>query len=285
MIRFLFLTCLFFLSYCYGYGNMAGKTIHGYLDDDNREDNIKCGEEHYDKTNDFSEYKCKITTNKININWSVINNGDCRYYDIGFVTKGVFYIECGIWGENEILYYQYDNQLKNWFLYKKVNKYGAMDGPDSDAKPEKVTKLQEQWSIDKQLLKVTYAENAIKFIRLVKNKYDNKLYNEILAIAKANKLDTFKLTLKNVVEYNNLAFYYQQVGANTQAITILKNIITKFPERDVAYLNLADAYQSINSSSSALYNYRKYVTLMKEANKQDKIPDRVWKYLNISSKN
>jgi hypothetical protein len=282
MIRFLFISYLFFLPYCYGYGQMSGTTIYGYLDNDSTKDNINCGMEDYDEINNILQYQCQITTSKINIKWSVINNGNCRYYNISPSIKGEFYIECGIWGQNEISYYQYDNQLKNWFLYKKVKQYGAMDGPDSVPKPDEVTILQEQWSIDKHLLKMTYNNDFIKFIQLIKNKYDNKLFSEILAIAKANKI-SIKLTLKTVLEYNNLAFYYQQAGANLEAVTILKNIIEAFPERRVAYLNLADAYLSLDLSSDALFSYQKYVSLMKAANKQDKIPKRVWEYLNTSA--
>ena len=50
------------------------------------------------------------------------------------------------------------------------------------------------------------------------------------------------LSTKNLSSYNDIAYYLQQANANDEAIFLLEKIIEKFPNRTVAYLNLADAY-------------------------------------------
>lgn len=286
MIRHLLIFFSLFSSYAMATSSMYGRTVNAYLDNDEFEDKIVCGKIFGDEENIFSNYQCEINTNTASVKWQVINNNECADYYIGSEKKGQFYIQCGIWGIGKTYKYQYDMQLNNWFLIKETVEYLPMYGDDPKAiKNDEITNYQEQWSIDKQLLKVTYANQPLKLIKLVESKYHHKLFSEILAIAKANKIDISKLTPNTVIEYNNLAFYYQESGANAQAITILKNIIKNFPDRNVAYLNLADAYLAVNASTDAIFNYQKYVSLMKAANKQDKIPKRVWEYLNISSKN
>ena len=75
--------------------------------------------------------------------------------------------------------------------------------------------------------------------------------------------------------FNDVAFFWQQAGFNTDAIWLLKKVISENPKRTVAYLNLADAYWEAGDKTSAGKNYKVYTDLMSENGKQAKVPDRV----------
>lgn len=87
------------------------------------------------------------------------------------------------------------------------------------------------------------------------------------------------LNTKTVQIYNDIAYYLQQANANEEAIFLLEKIIEKYPNRIVAYLNLADSYIGINNKEEAKENYEKYVKLMKQDNKDERIPKRVLEFL------
>ncbi|MDX4036410.1 tetratricopeptide repeat protein, partial [Aliarcobacter skirrowii] len=94
---------------------------------------------------------------------------------------------------------------------------------------------------------------------------------------------TFKeqipISQETITQYNDIAYYLQQANANEEAIFLLEKIIEKYPNRIVAYLNLADSYIGINNKEEAKENYEKYVKLMKQNNKDEKIPKRVLEFL------
>ena len=83
---------------------------------------------------------------------------------------------------------------------------------------------------------------------------------------------------KTLQKYNDIAYYLQQAKANDEAIFLLENIIEKFPNRTVAYLNLADAYDGKNETEKAKINYEKYISLMKKSGKENKIPKKDLEY-------
>lgn len=127
--------------------------------------------------------------------------------------------------------------------------------------------------------------NALEFIGIIENKYTQKKYAEILLLANDNDIDMSMLSQKTVEKYNNLAFYFQKSGAIIQSVNILNFIIERFPNRVVAYLNLADSYLVLHKNSEALSNYQKYIELMKKEGKEHKIPDRVFKIILSLDKN
>jgi tetratricopeptide (TPR) repeat protein len=80
----------------------------------------------------------------------------------------------------------------------------------------------------------------------------------------------------NIPLMNDKAYYLEQLGAYSEAIFILKKVISKSPDRVVAYLNIADAYWGNNEREEAGRSYEKYVELMKSQGKDmKKIPQRV----------
>jgi tetratricopeptide (TPR) repeat protein len=107
---------------------------------------------------------------------------------------------------------------------------------------------------------------------LMKNKISINPIN-LLYLTKKIPLET-----KNLQKYNDIAYYLQQANANNEAIFLLEKIIEKYPNRIVAYLNLADAYAGINNKEKAKENYEKYISLMKQDNKENKILKRVLAY-------
>ena len=110
----------------------------------------------------------------------------------------------------------------------------------------------------------------------------NKIKNQDIKIDTyylVNSFSKYSLENKTVQKYNDIAYYLQQANANEEAIFLLEKIIEKYPNRIVAYLNLADAYIGINDKEKAKENYKKYIELMKQDNKDERIPKRVLEFL------
>lgn len=102
-------------------------------------------------------------------------------------------------------------------------------------------------------------------------------------LAKSNSLDYVDSVLltffdrigyskRYINEINNIAYFVQKNKDDYLAISILKNVISKYPTRTVAYLNIADSEWNLNERESAIDHYKMYVILMKQNNKANKIP-------------
>jgi tetratricopeptide (TPR) repeat protein len=88
-------------------------------------------------------------------------------------------------------------------------------------------------------------------------------------------------TIENhtLASFNDLGYFLEQSGEYSKAIEVLDAVVKAFPDRTVAYLNLADAYAGLGDSVKAKANYSKYADMMKTAGKQSKIPKRVLQYI------
>lgn len=85
----------------------------------------------------------------------------------------------------------------------------------------------------------------------------------------------------NVESANNQAFALEKLGANEESKTLLEEITRQFPDRIVAYLNLADVFWKLNEKDKAKENYIQYISLMKSQKKDlSKIPKRVYDRTN-----
>lgn len=90
-------------------------------------------------------------------------------------------------------------------------------------------------------------------------------------------LSQSKITITDVESANNLAFLLEQKDANNESKFLLQHIISQYPERVVAYLNLADAEWKLNHKDEAKKNYTFYLSIMKKQKKNlTKIPQRVY---------
>jgi hypothetical protein len=80
----------------------------------------------------------------------------------------------------------------------------------------------------------------------------------------------------NLKEYNDIAYFLEQLQLYKESIFLLEKIIKYSPTRVVAYLNIADSYWGNNQEAEAKKHYKKYLELMKSQNKDlNKILKRV----------
>lgn len=93
-------------------------------------------------------------------------------------------------------------------------------------------------------------------------------------------LNYVEINESTVQRYNDIGFFLLKSGNCQQATYILENVVYKFPQRTVAYLNLGDAYYCNNNSSEAIEMYKKYIELMKANRKESKIPKRIYDRIN-----
>ncbi|QKF73927.1 hypothetical protein AFAEC_1775 [Aliarcobacter faecis] len=126
--------------------------------------------------------------------------------------------------------------------------------------------------------KITYSLNNIS-LNEIKTRIQNNNRNNFSTVSRYEAiLNEIPISIKTLTQYNDIAYYLQQANANEEAIFLLEKIIEKYPNRTVAYLNLADAYLGKNNKEKAKENYKKYIELMKQDNKEEKIPKRVLEF-------
>jgi len=89
-------------------------------------------------------------------------------------------------------------------------------------------------------------------------------------------LSTLQLDRSTVTHYNNIAYYLEQAGHYDSAIHLLEKIVKDFPDRVVAYINLGDAYWGLEQHTEAREAYQAYIRLMRESNREQRIPQRVF---------
>ena len=90
-------------------------------------------------------------------------------------------------------------------------------------------------------------------------------------------LGRYPINQKNIATYNNIAFYLNNQEYHQSAIYLLHKIIKAFPDRTVAYLNLADAYWSSKDKRNAKIFYKKYLSQINKTGEKVSIPSRVSK--------
>lgn len=113
-------------------------------------------------------------------------------------------------------------------------------------------------------------------IILVNNDIPKLKFNYYEWTANKSWLDYIIISNQNITKLNDFAYNIESVNPSV-AINLLRKILEKFPNRTVAYLNIADSYWAIGNQESAKENYKKYVSLMKSQNKDlKKISKQVW---------
>ena len=116
-------------------------------------------------------------------------------------------------------------------------------------------------------------EHAFKFFKSGKKKEAARL---LLAAAGESP---WWIDVQNVTIFNDLGYFLEQSGMYADAVRVLETVIGGFPDRTVAYLNLADAYSGLGDTAKAVSNYRTYRDKMLASGKNDKIPQRVLQQL------
>lgn len=133
---------------------------------------------------------------------------------------------------------------------------------------------------------------AALYNHFAKKEESNSFENRCSDLPKTREIEQLlarePLTAKNVQKYNDIAFYILEFlpyneeikGSLTDSsIFLLDNITKSFPDRTVAWLNLADAYWQKDRGywEQAKKHYKKYLELMKAQGKDmNKVPARVY---------
>ena len=190
--------------------------------------------------------------------------------------------------------YYIKNIKENWLLDKIVFKtsslteYTKIDictvvqniNLKDDNFSEKIQDIPEE-NNRKKLCKIDYLfeENDVRAYLL---RFKDKNFNNVKDVERyKSMLMKFPLTLKNSPEYNDIAYYLEQSKSYNEAIFLLEEILDKFPNRTVAWLNLADSQFGIKDKLNAKKSYEKYIELLKSHNKDlKKIPKRVYNRSN-----
>lgn len=103
----------------------------------------------------------------------------------------------------------------------------------------------------------------------------NQAFKNIFTTEHAQELlKNYPITLTNVIQINNIAYYLEQMDILMPAIYILEEIITQYPNRIVSYLNISDAFNKLGLKTKAKENYNHYVTIMKQRGKAGEISQR-----------
>ncbi|WP_123905576.1 tetratricopeptide repeat protein [Chryseobacterium sp. ERMR1:04] len=90
-------------------------------------------------------------------------------------------------------------------------------------------------------------------------------------------LEKAPLIIDNVEVANNQAYSLEQKGAVINSKYLLTAIISQYPNRIVAYINLADVDWKLGDKENAKKNYSLYLSQMKSQKKDlSKIPQRVY---------
>lgn len=223
-----------------------------------------------------TEKETKVTTEGMNKRKLLIifnrNNNNSVYYE----NDNIFPCrECTGKSDNDISDLKFE---KNILSYKTIiapfasNNYSVID------------------------FSLKFSQNSFKLYKYEETYYkvdeDNdatiKLDNSDIAKIKFNYYDWIAnnswsdhvlVTNQNVKKLNDFAYSLGNINPSF-AIDLLQEIIKKYPNRVVAYLNLADNYWAINKKDLAKENYKKYIALMKSQNKDLKrIPKQVWERL------
>lgn len=136
-------------------------------------------------------------------------------------------------------------------------------------------------------------ETAVKdFIRRYITSGLNESYNKALSAFKKKNIDASSkysleiakispwrflvLDTKTLNIFNDLGFFLEQGNQYNKSIEVLTYIVSKVPDRVVAYINLGDAYYGNNEIDKAKHAYQTYISLMKKTGKQKRIPKRVY---------
>ncbi|WP_262401276.1 tetratricopeptide repeat protein [Aggregatibacter actinomycetemcomitans] len=191
-------------------------------------------------------------------------------------------------------YYEYFDIIDNGDDNFTINKITtvSVDKSDFDSKTVTCTSNVEIPIIDfkhgeknnsAESCEITYPlKNSLSdFENYIFSIYKNKYY--LIEISKGridSYLSRYPLSDDTVSYYNNITFYLIEGGCPKAAIYLLEDIISKFKDREVAYINLGDAYLSVNQKEKAINMYSIYISKMKSKGKEKRIPSRIYRVLN-----
>ncbi|HEX8575911.1 MAG TPA: hypothetical protein VF677_06415 [Flavobacterium sp.] len=193
---------------------------------------------------------------------------------------------CGNFKTIETHFYNYNQEAKTWIL-DKICQHIISYGPISEYELEYPTKaISISGKVLNNIIPQSNAQRKISAEKLLSESLYKFTKMEIKAIANVTVKEDFytfleliklvPISKENVGKYNDLGYYLQQTKTEDgKAQLILEEVVKKFPDRTVAYINLADSYWDVKSYDEAKTSYNKYIDLMKKSGKEAKIPKKV----------
>jgi hypothetical protein len=194
-----------------------------------------------------------------------------------FVVNYLISYKKDTWYLSKILYevgypFDFDERVDICSIKKNIKLYDIVhDNIDIYSLPEEKDR-------DKQcIIEYNIKSSLNDFIERIKNSTKDKYQTTQRYMSLLKK---YPLSKENLTQYNDIAYYLEQSKAYKESIYLLEKIIEKYPERTVAYLNIADAYWGDNDKDKAIENYKIYISQMKENSKENKIPQKVFERIN-----
>ncbi len=188
--------------------------------------------------------------------------------------------------------YKYINELDNWFYYGAYTEEWIKVFPErngwefphlfgGDFYKNNMGRSLWNDSIRVELpdIKDSIIQEFNKDYNIYLSEYKSKQYDRIQLHNEYKTLDYLnyvEINKSTVQKYNDVGFFLLEAKQYGQAIYILENVLYKYPNRIVAYINLGDAYWGLDNKSDAKEAYKKYIELMKANGKQSKIPQRIY---------
>ena len=250
----------------------------GYYNFDNKKDVVN---REYNEREDLEKVIISLSENNYEVGFSLQSkyeeNGRVSFYS-GF--HGELIVEescCGRDKRYYVDYYLYNKENNDFILYKHIEANGIFKENENhiDILTDKNIILK---YYDKQI--GINGKKYSKNIALMKpNEVNAKKELERLSILFKDKKENYTVTnlfyfysilnllpieKKTLTTYNNIAYYLQKAGSNQEAIYLLEKILEKYPNRTVAYYNLADAYWALGEKKKAIKAYTTYIEQMKE---------------------
>lgn len=172
-----------------------------------------------------------------------------------YTTKGRFVIDDEVTTKNEYTYLILYNK-------KEIGRYFFSNTNFEDIKGF-------LYNNNSKVKKEVGLNKSISLIGIKEENFANAIKNAI----KNYPQDFFK----SPETLNNKGYFLYKLKFYNASLIYLNKTIQLFPNRKVAYLNIADCYWELNEKEKAIENYKKYIQLMKEQKKDlKKIPKYVF---------
>ncbi|HEX8545419.1 MAG TPA: hypothetical protein VF691_00580 [Cytophagaceae bacterium] len=193
--------------------------------------------------------------------------------------------------------YKYFPNLNNWFIYGAFCSPSPYEISSSNLEKNIAAPTLSYYYKDNPVFRIgqNYSDSTITWatnqeFEQIKKKFDlnynlysneNKVkrYNKIKDVGVIELLDYLNflgINKETVQKLNDMAYFFLEAKFPSNSIYLLENILSVYPERTVAYLNLADAYLLSDETTLAKEAYQKYISLMKKSGKGGNIPKRVF---------
>ncbi|WP_299313588.1 tetratricopeptide repeat protein [uncultured Aquimarina sp.] len=253
-------------------------TIRGYFNNDKEEDlivsyyNSTKGEFYYKVLFKIENAYSVSKTDTINDDFSyLVNEGVGAVLLYKNKISGSYGIRiscCANHKEYEDYIYQFNSDKQRWDLIKTIEytrfpkisfKIAYPTYKDSTNFEKKLNNLLDE-------SKIRYATKDIKWIE--------EELNDLFEIGEI--IENIRIDKQNVIKLNDIAYFLEQTNKGDHlAIYILEKVISEFPNRTVAYINLGDAYWGLEEKEKAKEAYKTYIEQMKTNGKETKIPKRL----------